>query len=58
MGKKFLCKDIGMDCPFEVHADTEEELMQKIAEHGKEAHGMTEMSAEVLEKIKQAIKDE
>ena len=58
MGKKFLCKDIGMYCPFEAHADTEEELMHKIAEHGKEAHGMTEMSAEVLEKIKQAIKDE
>ncbi len=58
MGKKFLCKDIGMDCPFEAHADTEDELMQKIAEHGQTAHGMTEIPADLMEKIKQAIKDE
>lgn len=58
MGKKFLCKDVGMDCPYEAHAETEEELMQKIAEHGKTAHGITEISPELMEKVKQAIKDE
>jgi predicted small metal-binding protein len=58
MGKKFLCRDVGMDCPFEAHAETEEELMQKIAEHGRAAHSITEISPEMMEKVKQAIKDE
>jgi predicted small metal-binding protein len=58
MGKKFLCRDLGMDCPFEAQAETEEELMQKIAEHGRTAHGITEISPEMMEKVKQAIKDE
>jgi predicted small metal-binding protein len=29
----FECKDIGMSCPFEATAKTEDELMNKIAEH-------------------------
>jgi predicted small metal-binding protein len=58
MGKKFLCRDVGMDCPFEAHAGTEEELMQKIMKHGKEAHDLTEIPPELAEKVKQAIKDE
>ena len=58
MGKKFLCKDVGMDCPFEAHAETEEELMPKIAEHGKTAHGITEISPEMMERVKEAIREE
>ncbi len=58
MGKKFVCSDIGVDCPFEAHAETEEELMQKIAEHGRVAHGITEISPEMAEKVKKAIKDD
>jgi predicted small metal-binding protein len=58
MGKKFLCKDIGMDCPFEAHAETEEELMQQIAEHGKTVHGITEVTPDLMEKVKQNIQDE
>ena len=34
MGKAFYCKDLGMDCPFEAHAETEEELMKQLAEVG------------------------
>lgn len=58
MAKKFLCKDIGVDCPAEIRADTEEELMQKIAEHGREVHGITEITPEMMDKVKQAVKDE
>ena len=52
----FKCSDTGMDCPFEASAPTEEELMQKIAKHAKEAHGMDPVSPEMLEKVKKAIK--
>jgi predicted small metal-binding protein len=52
----FKCKDIGMDCPFEAEADTEKELMAKVAKHAKEAHGIETISPELQDKIKQAIK--
>ena len=53
----FKCSDTGMTCPFETSADTEEELMEKIAEHAKEAHDMDPVSPEMMEKVKQAIKE-
>jgi predicted small metal-binding protein len=52
----FKCSDTGMTCPFETSADTEEELMGKIARHAKEAHGMDPVSPEMMEKVKKAIK--
>jgi len=50
------CKDVGMDCGFEATAETEEELMKKIAEHAAEVHGMKTIPPELLEKVKAAIK--
>ena len=52
----FKCKDIGMDCPFEAKADTEAELMVKVAKHAKEAHGMETIPPDLKDKIKKAIK--
>jgi predicted small metal-binding protein len=51
----FKCKDIGMECAFEARADTEDELMRKIAEHGKEKHNMETIPPDVQEKVKKAI---
>jgi predicted small metal-binding protein len=34
------CKDTGADCDAVLRADTMDELQQKIAAHGKDAHGM------------------
>ena len=52
----FKCKDIGMDCAFEATAETEDELMKKIAEHASEAHNMKTIPPDVMEKVKDAIK--
>ena len=57
MGKMLLCRDVGIDCDTEIRAETEEELMQKVAEHAKMAHGMTTISPETAAKVKAAIKD-
>lgn len=57
MAKKFACKDIGLSCEFETTAETEGELMGKIAEHAKSAHGMQNMDPETLAKVRAAIKD-
>lgn len=50
------CKDLGMDCGFKATAETEEELLKKVAEHTAEVHGMKEISPETMEKVKSIIK--
>jgi predicted small metal-binding protein len=57
LAKKFKCADIGMNCGYEVTANTTEQLMPQIAAHAKSAHGMTEVPADVMMKISAAIKD-
>ena len=52
----FKCSDTGMSCPFETSAATESELMTKIAKHAEEAHGMKTIPADVMEKVKKAVK--
>lgn len=58
MAKVLRCRDVGMDCDFVARADTEEELLQKAAEHAATEHNMTEISEEVLAKVRAAIRDE
>ena len=52
----FKCRDIGMGCSFEAKADTEGELMTKIAKHASVAHFMKTIPPDVMEKVKKAIK--
>jgi len=53
----FKCKDIGMACPFEATAKTEDELMKKIADHAAAAHNMKPpFPPEMMANIKKAIK--
>ena len=57
MGKTLRCRDVGIDCDAIIRAETENELMEKVAEHAKDVHGMTEISPETAAKVKAAIKD-
>lgn len=50
------CKDVGINCGFEVSAKTEAELMKKIAEHASKEHNMKTIPPDVMEKVKKAIK--
>jgi predicted small metal-binding protein len=52
----FACKDIGMDCPFKAIAPSGAELMKKIAEHAKSAHTIDPVPADLMAKIKAAVK--
>lgn len=58
MTYKFSCRDTGLDCDFKAEAETMDELMPKIAEHGKQAHDMAEISDETMQKVKAAITEE
>jgi predicted small metal-binding protein len=57
MAKKFACKDIGIACGFEAKANSEDELMGKIAAHAKKAHNMSQIDQATLSKVKAAIKE-
>jgi predicted small metal-binding protein len=42
--KTFRCKDAGFeDCGWGAKADTEEEILSLVEEHGKQAHGLKSM---------------
>lgn len=51
MTKKVNCMDLGFDCPGVIQADTTEETLRQVAAHAAEAHGMQEVTPEVVEKI-------
>jgi len=52
----FACKDVGMTDNWKVKAKTEEEIMQKVKEHAARAHNMKDLSPEMMDTIKKAIK--
>jgi predicted small metal-binding protein len=58
MAKVISCRDVGMDCDFEAHGETEQEILQQCAEHARAEHGMTEIPPDVQAKVKAAIHDE
>jgi predicted small metal-binding protein len=58
MAKILRCRDVGMDCDFEVHASTEEEILQRAADHAQTAHGLKEIPEEIVTKGRAAIREE
>ncbi|HUK38301.1 MAG TPA: DUF1059 domain-containing protein [Methanomicrobiales archaeon] len=52
----FKCADVGMPCKFQATADTEPELMKKIAVHAKTTHNIDPIPPDLLAKVKKAIK--
>jgi predicted small metal-binding protein len=60
MAKVLRCRDLGMDCPKEVCAETEDELMKLAAEHAEKDHGFSPamIPPAILAMVKSAIRDE
>ena len=56
--KVIRCRDVGVDCDFEAHGETEEDVLNQCGEHARTAHGMTEISDDLMQKVKAAIHDE
>jgi len=57
MTKSISCADVGSDCGWSATAETEEELMGKVAEHAKIDHKDLEITPELVAKIKSLIKE-
>jgi predicted small metal-binding protein len=57
MAKHIACNDVVSGCGFTATATTEDEVVEKAAEHARESHGVKEITPELAAKVKAAIKD-
>jgi predicted small metal-binding protein len=60
MTKVLRCRDLGTNCPKEIRAETEQELMKLAAEHAEKDHGIAASSIppSILAMVKAAIRNE
>jgi predicted small metal-binding protein len=58
MTKIVRCRDVGVDCDFEARGQTDEEVIKKCEKHARAEHGMEEISADLIAKVKAAIHEE
>jgi len=56
MAKSYACADLGADCAGAFTTETEAELWQHLELHAREAHPDDEMTPEVTEQVRAAIK--
>jgi len=52
MAKVVSCRDVGVDCDFVARGETEQDILRQTAEHARTAHNMTEIPAELAEKVR------
>jgi predicted small metal-binding protein len=55
--KVLYCKDVGFDCEYVAEAESEEDLLQKVAEHAETTHQVSELPDEVVTRVRAAIRD-
>jgi predicted small metal-binding protein len=60
MAKVLRCRDLGMNCPAEIRAETEEQLLKLAAEHAEKDHGISAsmIPPSILAMVKASIKNE
>ena len=58
MARRMSCSDVGPECDFVARGETDEEVMDQVAEHARTVHGMEEVPPELAEKAKAAIRDD
>jgi len=55
--KTIHCSDLFPGCQFKAEAETEAELLKKVAAHAGSAHGITEINDDVVAKVRSCIRD-
>jgi predicted small metal-binding protein len=53
--KELSCRDVGLDCDARFQGQDEEEVMRQAEEHGRTAHGMTNMDDSMKQKVRGLI---
>ncbi len=57
MALEFRCKNVGVVCNASLEADTEEELLTKIAGHAADAHGVAQLTATLVNYAKSTVEE-
>ncbi len=52
----FMCKDLGMECSFEVQGTDDREIMRQFIDHAESEHKMSVLPADVIYRIQKSIK--
>lgn len=52
------CADTGFDCSAIIRSDNEKDLFNKITEHARKVHNLTEITDDIVAKVKSAIRFE
>ena len=58
MAKVVKCRDMGFDCEGVIRAESEEEALAQAAAHAQAVHGLTEITDEVVDAVRSAMRDE
>ena len=55
--KEFRCGELVPGCDTVIEGESEDAVLEKVAVHAREAHGMDEVPPEVQDKVRAAITD-
>ena len=58
MAKVLRCADVVGSCDFVARGDSEQEILQQASEHARSAHDVNEITPEMADKVRAAIRDE
>jgi predicted small metal-binding protein len=56
VAKILRCKDIGVDCAFEAHGKTIDEVLKQAATHARKEHGVKRVTQDYLKSWKKLIR--
>jgi predicted small metal-binding protein len=58
MAKVLRCNDVVGNCDFEARGESEQDVMEQAADHARTTHHLNEVTPELAEKARSAIRDE
>jgi predicted small metal-binding protein len=58
MSKVLRCNDVVGNCDFVARGESEQDILQQASEHARTAHQVSEVTPELAEKVRSAIRDE
>ena len=53
--KQFRCADVVPGCETTIQAESDDQILEQVAEHARDAHGMDEVPPEVQERVRASI---
>ena len=53
--RQFRCGDIVPGCTMKIEAESDDEVLEHVAAHARDAHGMDEVPPEVEERVRASI---